>query len=402
MANSIATIEKYLRGALDTILAESSKTAILEGSSKWVDVNFDMAGTVKVARILMDGLSDYKRGNSATSADAGYQNYNASGVHGDGYKAGNASLEWETYKLAYDRGKQFQIDRMDDEETAGLMIGNLLAEFIRTKVVPEIDEIRFSRMAQYAGTSVSEAVADNTILSKFIDAFEVLTENEVPDDDQVIFVNPAISTLMQKSAELSKLLIPGVYKPMEGVEFNINYFNGRPVIVVPSKRFFTNVGLGSNGYFPQASSYVINFLVCSKSAIVPIVKLETAKVFAPEVVQDFDGYKANLRIYHDALILENKKPAIYVSVSTTLANTKTSLLSVEMDGLAVASYSTTPRQLLGTLRVHTADFGAIGTTTALGTAIAVGEETTAGTKYFALVDGNGVILAKSGSVVVAG
>ena len=116
MANVFAKIEKYMQDAIDTVFAEDSKTKILENGSKFIDVNFKEAGYVKVMSLLMDGLSDYYRVNSGVTAS---DNVHYQGGSADGYKKGNAEGSWEIFQLNYDRGKQFQIDNMDDEESAG-------------------------------------------------------------------------------------------------------------------------------------------------------------------------------------------------------------------------------------------------------------------------------------------
>ena len=139
MANNFNLITKYLPEALDKVFAAESKTALLENGGKWVDLNFKEAGYVKVANILMDGLSDYYRVNHIAVANSDdYSHYNGQNGEGarDGFAKGNAALNWELFKLQYDRGKMFEIDRMDDEETAGLLIANLLTEFLRTRVIP--------------------------------------------------------------------------------------------------------------------------------------------------------------------------------------------------------------------------------------------------------------------------
>ena len=113
MANKFSLITKYLTKALDSAMVTESKTAILERNDKFIDYDVKGANEVRIAKILMDGFGNYGRANSAASGD-GHSNYNGRN-HGDGYPVGNVGLEWETRKLAYDRGKQFQIDDMDDE-----------------------------------------------------------------------------------------------------------------------------------------------------------------------------------------------------------------------------------------------------------------------------------------------
>ena len=185
--NSFEVITKYLPQAVDKYFAAESKTAVLEQGSKFIDVNFNEAGYVKIASFLMDGLSDYYKtqGNVAPSNPADYAAYagNVNAGQRDGFEIGGVSVKWEIFRLQYVRGKQFRIDYIENEETAGITIGNAIEEFNRVKVIPEVDATRFSIIADTTsvslGNMVSETVAANQIISKFNGAFEWLTENEV-------------------------------------------------------------------------------------------------------------------------------------------------------------------------------------------------------------------------------
>lgn len=421
MANSIQLIEKYLPQAVDKVFAEESKTALLVNGTKWLDINFKEAGHVKVFSILMDGLSDYYRVNHvgvAGSLDYAHDNQNNGADFRDGYARGNAQGSWDIFKLRYDRGKQFLIDNMDNEETAGLMIANLLAEFLRTKVVPEVDAVRFSGIAEKCnislGNYVSEAIADNTALSRIIDARTWLRDHEVPDDEQVLFASPAFYALLQKSTELTKFITQEDFTSERGVTFRLKAFDGMPIVPVPSDRFYTNIVVGANGYYPSATSKLINFMIVSRKAIIPIVKLEKSKVWTPDTQDDFDGYKVNTRIYHDIIIPKNKVVGAYVSVSTTGATTKASLLSLSLSAGSVTNayvvngVYTSPAGMLG--RVITSQ-----TAITLGSTPTVDGETikevktdgtdninTAANTYFGLIDGSGRVIAISGQVTLTG
>ena len=416
MANNFTVITKYMQNAIDTVMVEESKTNILVNGSKFVDVNFKEAGYVKVMSLLMDGLSDYYRANNGLGSDNnGYSNYPTN----DGYKVGSVQSKWEIFKLDYDRGKQFRVDDMDNEEQAGLVIGNLLAEFLRTKVVPEVDAIRFSKMASKTSTSLGnkivETVSANQIIGKFNTAFAWLTEHEVPAEDQVIFVNPDIMTLIRNTTELVKFITQGDYKSEQGIDFTVEKYSGRPIIEVPSNRFFTDVLTTDNGFIPSSTSKVINFMIVSKKAIIPIVKLEKSKTWTPEQVQDFDGYKVNFRMYHDAIIPKNKIPAVYMSVSSTNATTKANLLSVDLGvvktgdditGYKLNAYYTNPAGLLGTVVVSASAFTLNETYSTSATVVAVGEGETftkfasETAEYFALLDASGKCIATSGSITL--
>ena len=412
MANAIGLITKYMQDAVDTVLTQEAKTSILVNGNKYVDLNFKEAGYVKIASILMDGLSDYKRANNGLgSANNGYSNFPTN----DGYKVGDAQLSWEIVQLQYDRGKQFRIDEMDNEETAGLMIGNLLTEFLRSKVVPEVDAVRFSRMASKCNTAlgnlVSESISANQIIGKFNTAFEWLFEHGTDAENQVIFVSPAVMTLIRNTTELTKFITQGDYRNKDtGINFRVEKYGERPIIEVPSNRFFTNVSTGANGYSVSASSYVINFMVCDVRAVVPIVKLEKSKIWTPEQVQDFDGYKVNFRMYHDVIVPKNKVPAIYTSVSQTGASTKMNLLSVALtkvdSSYKLDAYYTQPVGMLGTVVVSASAFTLGNTYSTSATVVKVDEGGTftkfasETAEYFALLDNNGLCIATSGSVTL--
>ena len=411
MPNITERIEKYMTQAVDTVFAMESKSAILRNGSKFIDTSFKEAGYVKIASIAMDGLSDYHRVNNGIPGTDDYVNYPTK----DGYQLGDTELTWELFPLRFDRGKQFRIDSMDNEETAGLMMGNLVTEFLRTKVVPEQDAVTFSTIASNASETLGNLkageIAENTILKDFNTAYEWLTEHEVPEEDQVIFVSPKVMTLIQNSTELVRYLSQAEYKNGD-ITFKIQTYQGREIVVVPSNRFFTDVVCGSNGYHGSAKSKIINYIICSKKAVMPIVKLEKSRVFAPEVVQDYDGYKINFRMYHDTVVPRNKIPGVYVSVSNVVATTKTNILSVnvvkEGTNYVVKQFFTNPAGIISSQMIYSKTTLTVGQQAnidntnikkiALGYAFSKLNSETEG--YFGLVDSNNNILAVSARVTL--
>ena len=418
MANQITRIEKWLPNVIDTVFATESKTALLENGQKFVDLNFKEAGYVRIMNLLMDGLSDYYRVNHlgvSNSLAYAHDNQNNGADYRDGYARGSASATWEIFQLQYDRGKQFLVDNMDNEETAGGIIANLLTEFLRTKVVPEVDALRFSKIAGTCNASLGNLVSEatsglaNAILGKFNTAFEWLTEHEVPEEEQIIFVSPAVYTQIMSSTELTRYITQEDFRSEKGVTFKLQSYCGRPLIVVPTDRFYSSIVVGANGYYPSSDSKVINYLVCSKKAIVPVVKLNKSKVWSPETQDDFDGYKVNFRMYHDVIIPKNKVTGAFVSLSTTSANTKTSKLDLILSTGSVQNayvldeWYTIPAGLYGKVVTSQNAFTLGTTVTVDGTTIAnvaqgadyVESNSSA---YFALIDQQNRVIAISGSV----
>lgn len=430
--NSFELITKFLPSAVDKYFIEESKSVYLEQGSKFVDVNFNEAGYVKIASILLDGLSNYYSTQSDFAASGGndefpYNEYAAyaenvaSGAR-DGFAIGGVTLEWEIFRLQYKRGRQFRIDYIEDEESAGVVIGNIVEEFNRVKVVPEVDCTRFSIIADTASASLgnlaTETISANQIIGKFNSAFEWLAEHEVPEEEQLIFVNPAVMTLIRNTTELTKFLTQGDYRSAAGIDFTVEKYADRPIVVVPTNRFFNNVLVTNNGYRPNSGSKIINFMVVSKKAVVPIRKLEYSKVYGPELsgLAGFHGYLMNYLIYHGVVIPKNKIVGCYVSLAEANATTKVATLSIDtvagdtQYAWKLRNYYTNPAALRGYIVYKDSAFTLGGDISSVGTAgtdykiatpgVNITEAAGSKSYYFALVDAAGKIIAVSGSVAV--
>ncbi len=128
MANAI-TLAKTFIPILDKIYKQASLTSVLDGNPELVRQGASYNEMI-IPKISMQGLADYSRNG--------------------GYVNGDVTLTNETVRCNFDRGRMFQVDTLDNLETAGIAFGQLSGEFLRTKVGPELDAFRF---AQYAGAS---------------------------------------------------------------------------------------------------------------------------------------------------------------------------------------------------------------------------------------------------------
>lgn len=140
MANSITKFKAYI-DKLDTVYQQASATSILDADADTVRMGAK-AGEFLIPKMSMDGLADYSRSS--------------------GYVKGDVTIAYETKSCNYDRGRKFSVDAMDNEETAGVAFGKLASEFIRTKVVPEMDAFRFAKYASATGI-LSAAEATPTV-----------------------------------------------------------------------------------------------------------------------------------------------------------------------------------------------------------------------------------------------
>ena len=327
MANAIELITKYSTKAWDKVYKAESRSAILDGEKDLL--KFVGTKTVKIAKPSVSGLSDYKRANAAHDGVFGGDGHDTSmgAGKGYGYQQGDLSIEWETFTINCDRGVQLRIELFDDEETDGIAVAYATTEVSRTQVIPEVDAYVFSKLVENAKNIRTVDIALGSTLGvtgsgqpiyELNAGFLALAEEEVPEEDQVIFCSNAFYNMLRNTPELVKALRQDEYT--KDVKFTIGEYEGRPIIAVPQNRFRTLIQLLQGGYGWNANSKNINFIICNKKAVYHVVKYDKVRVFNPGVVQDFDGYKVNVRIYHDLFVPDRKKAAIYACVSNTVYN----------------------------------------------------------------------------------
>ena len=456
--NYFETITKFLPEVVDQYFVEDSKTKILENGSKYIDVSFEEAGYVKIADVLLDGMSNYYRTQEqlSTSDLAGYSasayDYNSHAAYAgnvqdgmrDGFAIGGTTIRWEIFKLQWCRGRQFRIDQISNEETAKVVTGHLVEEFHRLKVIPEVDACRFGIIADSASISlgnlveettnassaVSEKITSANILSKFFAMRTWLVEHEVALEDLVWFVRPDVYAILVNSSDLTKYITQSDYKSEEGITIQVLKFNGVPIIEVPSSRFFTSVLVTDNGFQATSSSRSINYMMCSKKCIVPIRKIEYQKMYNEDMagIAGFYGTMFNYLLYHGVVIPRNKLVGTFVSVDAadTAVGVRTNTLSVDLRPGSTSGYTklnayfTAPSGMRGVIVMRTAaqvEGNATASPAVPADPFVVGETLTLANEtivelngqfqasanagfYFALADHKGVVLAISKKVTV--
>lgn len=284
MANSIALFKKYI-DLLDEVYKQAAKTAILDGDNALVQAG---RGTneIVIPKMSLDGLADYSRNS--------------------GYVKGDVTLTYETVQFNYDRGRKFSVDAMDDEETAGIAFGKLSSEFIRTKVVPEMDAFRFASYASTSsigGATGTLSTGDNVISALRV-AANAMDEAEVPSEDRVLFITPTLYGLV---ADLDTSKSKEVLAKFS------------QVVEVPQTRFYTAIDLldgttqdeEAGGYAKASGGKDINFLVVHRPATLQYTKHTVNKVISPELNQDADAWMFFYRAYGLVDVYDNKVAGIY-------------------------------------------------------------------------------------------
>lgn len=311
VSNSIGLIQKYSKEYFDKVYKQEAVTSVLDASPALV--KFEGAKTVKIAKLQTGGLSDYYRNNDQIVHSESGANFVGAG--GFGYQASSARLIWQEFTLRMDRGAMFQIEYFDNEESGDLLVGNMTTEISRTVMIPEIDAYCLSELAKNAGTSTVAQASDKPVAALNA-AFQTLAENEVPSDDQLVFISPEFATKLRSTDEVSRPLLQSDLVRGKEVKFEITNYEGRDLIVVSPNRLRSDFVSNPNGGFHWgANSQKINFMVVAKSACMHVVKYEKVKILEGDIVlaMGYDGYAIAARVYHDLFVLDNKKVGIYVN-----------------------------------------------------------------------------------------
>lgn len=280
MANSIALRKQYST-LLDEVYKLSSLTSVLDGPNELIREGAN-ANEILIPKMSMQGLADY---NKQT-----------------GYVSGDVTLEYETKKCTYDRGRMFTVDAMDNIESAGIAFGRLSGEFLRTKVVPELDAWRLASYAQISGiTTVSATLANGKEALTALRAARGKIENaEANLATCYLFINPTVYGMIED------LDTNASRKAIEG-------FAG--IIKVPEGRFYNKVTLtasGAGGFTKASGALSMNFLIIDKQAAIQYQKHTVSKIISPDANQDADAWKFGYRTVGIAECLDNKKDGIYV------------------------------------------------------------------------------------------
>lgn len=280
---------------LDEVFKKASLTQDLNANQSLIRQGAN-ANEILVPKLSMDGLGDYSRNS--------------------GYTKGDVSLSYETRKFNYDRGRKFEVDTMDNQETEEVAFGMLAGEFMRTKVAPEADAFTFATLAGKSGISKVTAgatLADGSaVMSALKVALDQMDEDEVPEEGRLLYITPGnLSAIKAMDTTKSRELLESFSK----------------IIKVPQSRFYTAIDLydgvtdnsdssGANekigGYVKASTGKDINFMVIHPTAVLKSDKHVASNIITPEENQASDAWMQKYRKYGIVDAFDNKLAGIYL------------------------------------------------------------------------------------------
>lgn len=279
---------------LDKIIERETLTSDLNMNGDLLG-EFSDSGEIKVATIAMDGLANYDRAT--------------------GFVDGEVTTDWETYKLRYDRGRAFSIDAMDDEERAGIVSANVMAEFERTKVIPEVDAIRFATLAANSGETTAADITTADAAYKAVATAEEAVEDAGVDLSTCLFYcTSTIKRLLRENQKQNYRLSQG-----ENPNGNFLMWDEMKIVTVPTARFQSKITLldgttedqEAGGFTAADDALALNFMIVHPSAAAAIQRHKKLRYFSPDTNQKRDAHLWQYRLFHDLLVYQQQKAKIY-------------------------------------------------------------------------------------------
>lgn len=283
--------------------------AIQESLTGWMDANagqviYNGGREIKVPKMEVDGLANYDRDL--------------------GYAQGGIDLSYQTREMTQDRGRKFQLDAMDVDETNFVATAStVMGEFQRTKVIPEIDAYRLSAIAAAAITH-----GKNLKYGYTPDEATVLRELKlgIKTVRDAGYTGPLVIHANPDTVFELEMAMAGKIRSVDfvkgGIVTKVPAIDNIPIIETPQERMYTAItiydgkteGQKKGGYVKGASAKDVNFLVMAAKTPIAVTKQDKMKIFTPDQNQDADAWKIPYRRYHELWVLDNKMNSIYANI----------------------------------------------------------------------------------------
>ena len=317
--DSISAVEKaFQEAAINTLAAATifqqqlDKIAVQDAVTGWMDANagqvkYNGGAEVKIPKMSVQGMGDYDRDN--------------------GYQKGSVTLEYETRKMTQDRGRKFQIDPMDVDESNFIpTAAAIMAEFQRTQVIPEIDAYRISKIASEVITANKAGMVEynytpggtgTSALRKVKEGIKAVRSSY--NGPLVIHATPDF--LMELELELAGKIRDTTFS-QGGINTTVPGIDNVPIISTPTNRMYTAItvydgktgGQEAGGYTKGSKAKDINFLVIPRTTPIAITKQDIMRIFDPLTNQNANAWAMDYRRYHDLWILDNKLDSVFVNI----------------------------------------------------------------------------------------
>ena len=304
MAINTLEMAKIFQQSLDKQMGIEATSGWMESNAQ--NVKYNGGDTVRMPRISTTGMAKYDRDN--------------------GFNQGSVTLTYDDYKLTQDRGRTFQLDSMDvDESNFIASAGTVMGTFQRDQVVPEVDAYRYSRIAALAKgasrTTDGFTPSETNILAQLDKEITDLQDTIGESEPLLILMATPIRTVLNNVKNIERHLDVTQFKA-GAIDTKVKTYNEIPIFSVPSLRMKTayvfndgkTTGQETGGFKADTGAKSINWIIISRRAPIAISKTDKGRIFAPDVNQKADAWKLDYRKFHDLWIPRNKLAGVWANI----------------------------------------------------------------------------------------
>jgi len=302
MSLNLESISVKMTDELDKAVVQKPVTGFMADNN--LRGKFVGTKTVMIPEVNVSGLGDYDRDT--------------------GFVSGTVSVSAKPFTLSMDRGRSFQLDREDNDESGiADLAGQVMGEFVRTQVVPEVDAYVLSKLSGYAVTAAQtvEGTPATDAYAMLSDAIAKARNAVGYDEELVAFVDGAMLNALQNSEEITRHLVMNDFRKGE-LHTRVTSLNGVAILPVPDSRmktayeFFdgTTTGQEAGGFTPAANAKSVGLLLLPRRAASLIKKTEQVRCFDPAHNLKADAWKLDYRLYYDVVVKDSLKNGIYAYV----------------------------------------------------------------------------------------
>ncbi len=302
MSENVFAFATKMTDELDKAVTQKAVTGFFADNQ--LRQQFVGAKTVMIPSVSLSGLGDYDRDG--------------------GFTDGTVTVSAKPHVLEMDRGRSFQLDREDcDESGIADLAGQIMGEFVRTQVVPEVDAYVLSSACKQVEITrhFVEGAVESECFEMLNEAISGAQDAVGYDEELVAFVDSRTWSSFQMSKEISSMLVTSDFAQGDITVKRYSY-NGIPIIPVQNSRmkrdynFYDGVSEGqqNGGFEPALLSPTIGLLLMPRRAASLIKKTEQIRVFDPAHNQQADAWKVDYRLFYDVVFNEKLVDGIYAYI----------------------------------------------------------------------------------------
>lgn len=307
--NGLTAVKKYLTDITDEIAVSDALTSYMTPNATLFKAATS-AGSFLVPTITTTALGNYDKAKGAA--------------------LGAVSTSFKEYQLQYDRARSFILDGVDVMQEDGLLqTSAVLGEFMRQEVVPEIDALRIAKCASTAvaaSNTVSKAPAKASFLSDITAGMNKVRASQHlrTTAGMKIHINDNYQDILEQSSEFSRN--KDIAAGFRRLDTGVDMINQAEIIYTPADYMKTAFTLNSaisstapssatdvpdGGFTPASGALDVAALIVAPNVANGLVASEAKQIFPEGTVPGVFGSQIDYRIFHDCIILENKKTGVY-------------------------------------------------------------------------------------------